>query len=397
MFSSTYLDTIISMILVYALLSVVVSLLLETWNKFMKHRGAFLQQAIFRLLDDPLNHNLGYLIYQHPMINRQRNSGNSYPKYISGVTFSKALIDTIAEYSSDIRYVVKKGRYEKEVMSDPNLTLAERFCKGVENMKDSEMKIFYKSFIHGCTTEKKLDLKQLSLDLAAWYDDYMEGITGEYKSSNRRKLIILGLAVAFMLNVDTFHLAHMFYNNKSLRESVVKNATEVATVLQDSAYLRDSENYSLVLRVLADSTISKKDTNTINYLSQLQKQLSDKKLMDSAYSQQMDSIFDIFNAWEIPLGYNKYDAPFSWFNKQEGSLKGKGINAVQNKSIAYHEKRNQLSLSSFIRWFLGVFITGIALGFGAPFWFEVLVKFINLRSAGTKPFTALTKKTSGNS
>jgi hypothetical protein len=396
MFSSPYLDTIISMILVYALLSIVVSILLEAWNKFMKHRGAFLQKAIFRLLDDPLNYNLGYLIYQHPMINKQRNTGNSYPNYISGTTFSKALVDTIAEYAADIRYVLRDGKYVKEIQTDPEANLAKRFIDGVEKMNDSEMKIFYRSFIHSCNKGGSLDLKELTLELAGWYDDYMEGITGEYKASNRRKLVILGLIVAFILNVDTFHLAHMFYNNKSLRESVVKEATAISGAVQDTAGANTRDSYTRILAILADSSLTKQDSGTFNLISRMQHQLTENQLLDSIQSEEMNRVFEAFNAWDIPLGYNSHDAPVSWFRQKE-SLKGKGINPLQNAAINYHEKRNHFTAVSFIKWLIGVVITGIALGFGAPFWFEVLVKFINLRSTGTKPLTSGTKKAISNS
>jgi hypothetical protein len=34
---------------------------------------------------------------------------------------------------------------------------------------------------------------------------------------------------------------------------------------------------------------------------------------------------------------------------------------------------------------LGLFVTGLALSFGAPFWFDTLSKFMNVRAAGVKP------------
>ena len=82
MLDNPYIDTIISLVLVYALLSILVSTLLETWNRRTKERGVFLQKVIFRLLDDPLNKNYGYLIYQHPIINKMRRDGNSFTHYI---------------------------------------------------------------------------------------------------------------------------------------------------------------------------------------------------------------------------------------------------------------------------------------------------------------------------
>jgi hypothetical protein len=33
----------------------------------------------------------------------------------------------------------------------------------------------------------------------------------------------------------------------------------------------------------------------------------------------------------------------------------------------------------------GLLMTGLALSLGAPFWFDVLTRFVNVRSAGTKP------------
>jgi hypothetical protein len=34
---------------------------------------------------------------------------------------------------------------------------------------------------------------------------------------------------------------------------------------------------------------------------------------------------------------------------------------------------------------LGWFVTGLALSLGAPFWFDLLGKFMNIRGAGPKP------------
>lgn len=95
MLDNPYVDTIISLVLVYALLSILVSILLESWNRRVKERGVFLQKVIFRLLDDPLNKNYGYLIYQHPIINKMRRDEHSYPHYIPSEGFANALIDTL--------------------------------------------------------------------------------------------------------------------------------------------------------------------------------------------------------------------------------------------------------------------------------------------------------------
>jgi hypothetical protein len=40
----------------------------------------------------------------------------------------------------------------------------------------------------------------------------------------------------------------------------------------------------------------------------------------------------------------------------------------------------------------GLLFTGLALAFGAPFWFDMLSKLVRLRASGEKPLTAEQKK-----
>jgi hypothetical protein len=43
------------------------------------------------------------------------------------------------------------------------------------------------------------------------------------------------------------------------------------------------------------------------------------------------------------------------------------------------------NLTGWLTKLLGLIITGAAAAQGAPFWFEILTKFINVRGTGTKP------------
>jgi hypothetical protein len=396
MFSSPYFDTIICMMLVYALLGILVSILLEIWNQFIKQRGAFLQKTIFRLLDDPLNLNLGYLIYQHPAINRQRKDGNSYPYYISAETFSNALIDTIAEQDEEIRFKLNgEGKYEK-VKADNHKPLGQKFKDAVHKMKDSDMKMLFIGIIDRSITNETTDYVKLRAEISQWYNDYMDRVSGEYKTLNRPKLLFLGLFVAFTLNVDTLHLAQTFYQNKGLRDSVMSDAQQVAEIYNEQGSATENERYDKILTYLAASDKGQSDLDSV-FLNKIWIEMQKSDSIDSLQKLRMNQVFATFSRWEIPLGYNRKDAPLSWFSSDSTSIRGLGINPVQNASIEYHERRNNFSPASFLKWFVGLLITGIALGFGAPFWFEILVKFINIRNAGAKPVKAIAKNISSNS
>lgn len=391
MINSPYLDTIICLVLVYALLGTLVSILVEVWNQFIKQRGVFLQKSIFRLLDDPLNVNLGYLIYQHPTINRMRKDNNSYPYYISDEIFSNALIETIAYSASKVFYKEENGHYKKEYEMLPAAPLAERFTKGVEIMEDSEMKTLYLNIISRNSAQGALDMAALKKEICTWYNDYMERVTGQYKTLNRPKMIGIGLLVAFILNVDTINITKTFYENKELRDQVVNEAAEVSKVYNNAQNETLEKRYDKVLALLVDST--KKNDSVANVMMvNLTKALKDQKLVNDTQIERANQVALIMQRWQIPLGYNHNDAPLSWFNKSRINITNAGINPMQNAIINYHEQRNTWSGWNLFKWLVGVCVTGIALGYGAPFWFQVLTKFINIRSAGIKPDTKNDKK-----
>jgi hypothetical protein len=45
------------------------------------------------------------------------------------------------------------------------------------------------------------------------------------------------------------------------------------------------------------------------------------------------------------------------------------------------------TFANVVIYLLGIAITAGSLSFGAPFWFDLLVKFVNIRRAGSKPST----------
>ena len=328
MINSPYLDTIICLILVYALLGTLVSILVEAWNQFIKQRGAFLQKSILRMLEDPLNVNLGYLIYQHPTINRMRKDNNSYPYYISDEIFSNALIETIANSACKVFYVEENGQYKKSYEIAPTAALAERFAKGVKDMNDSEMKTMFINMISRHTNQDVLDMASLKKEMHTWYNDYMERVSGQYKNLNRPKMIGIGLLVAFVLNVDTINITKTFYENKELRDQVVNEAAEVTKTYNNAQNETLEKRYDKVLEVLTDST--KKNDSVANVMmNTLIKKMEEQKLLHQQQINQANEVALIMQRWQIPLGYNWNDVPLSWFNKNRISIINKGASPTR--------------------------------------------------------------------
>jgi len=167
--------------------------------------------------------------------------------------------------------------------------------------------------------------------LARWYDQTMERVSGRYARKAKTWLFIIGVGLAAWLNADTWRLMQTFAREPALRRA--------------AANLAESTHQQLALAVTsADTTV--------------RREARDKSI--ALLRQQLDS-----TAVVIPLGWAPANRPFTACNNSFGCKFGRGLLFA-----------------------LGIVLTGVAVSFGAPFWFDVLSKVSNVRAAGRKPEVA---------
>lgn len=345
------LDTIISLTLIYAMLSILVSVLLEWWNHRQKTRAKFLKQAVFQLLDDPLNVNFGEIFYNHFLIDGLKfREGKRPPQYISSKLFAEVLIDIMANrklhdhpieltgFSDDTgkEFRLQDGVKDDEVMN--------RFAFALEELNPSPLTDTLRSFWQKSNGQYD-GLKEL---LSNWFDDYMDRVSGWYKTKQRTKLLVFGFSVAIALNVDSLHLLKVISTDDALRSRLISQAEKAAAEYEQQ---HDPS----------------KGTNVEG--------LTDEELKHKA-----DSILAIANELDLPIGWNENEAPWSWFKPKTATTI-----LTSNGLLVYLNKRNRGETWFVFLYFVGIAISGFSLSFGAPFWFETLVKLINIRRAGKKP------------
>lgn len=317
---SKILEILIALALFYFLFSTLVSLLFEWYSYKTQKRGRFLYETIFKLLNDPVNKSYGASLYSHFSIDQLKKNRDSYPQYISSEMFADALIDIIGSQSEIIQFTnvfdsdesknLIKVEMEEIRFQDPY----ERFQKGLDQMNYSPLKSYLRALYE--KTENYPDLKRA---ISKWFDDYMERVSGWYKTKTKRSLFIISLLVCFALNVDSITL--------------IKK-------------LNIDEKYRKDLVLIAEKKVIEKIETPKSDFSDVKENIEDaKKILDEI---QNDS---------LPIGYN------SDFLKSE------------DKKVC----------PVFLWWVFGIIISAFALSFGAPFWFEVMVKAINIRRAGIKP------------
>ena len=218
-----------------------------------------------------------------------------HPSYLSAGTFVNAIIGCLTGTS------VAQG--EKTPTFDDIKAVIEKLP--ASNIKSALL-------VHLVTAEG--NFTAFRQEVAAWFDDSMERLSGAYKRHLKLLSIIMGCTIAVIVNADTFSVGFALWSTPSLRDQMVTVANE--TVKKG---LPTTENPS-------PTDVAKAFGNANAALRPM-----------------------------LPIGWPvtpAADVNLWWF---------------------------------WLTKVLGWLVTGLALSLGAPFWFDLLGKFMNIRGTGPKP------------
>lgn len=177
------------------------------------------------------------------------------------------------------------------------------------------------------------DLNTFKSQIEKWFDDTMDRVSGVYKRWSQLFLLLIGLVLAISLNVDTIRIFSTLAHDNDVRQILADSAVQAAKV--------DPKTWT--------------------------------------EEQAIKAVTDL----PIPLG---------WTSCQKGSYSStpppvvrglpqcSGVFAIGSTILA-SERTAWSALSVLAGWV----ITAIAISFGAPFWFDLLNQFVNIRAAGPKP------------
>ena len=177
------------------------------------------------------------------------------------------------------------------------------------------------------------DIDQFKMSVQGWYNELMERASGWYKKHIQLVTFLFGLVIAVALNADTFSIYERLSNNSSARQDVVRMATD---------FVNKSEAQAL-----------QPSTTPANAQDITQK--IDKLLKD-----------DIEEARNpLGLGWRSYREDFAYLDQD---------------------------IWDWLQRVLGWLVTALAISLGAPFWFDLLRKFVRVSGSGNLPAGSNTTK-----
>lgn len=195
------------------------------------------------------------------------------------------------------------------------------------------------------TAQGESNVAKARRNVEKWFDDSMDRTSGVFKRYSQSMALIIGLIIALVLNVDTINLTLYLWREPSVRQVLAANA----------------ENFQLPREQLVANP-----------------------------EQTMQEFRDQFVGLNLPIGWvikesgpeakAIYDTTCQLFPSIDQTF---GIPIFASEyCIAPPRSNNQTNIALKI---FGILITAMAARQGAPFWFDLLKRLVNVRSTGPNP------------
>ncbi len=201
MFGSNILDVVIGLAFTFFLLSIVASAAQEAVSQAVSWRAKTLKSGISKLLDDPTLTGLAGQVYAHPLV-----SALGTPSYLKSTRFADSLIESLST---------------AEAASQTTITTV---IEGIDALPPGAAKTQLQLLVR----QGGADLEELRNTVATWFDDGMDRLSGSYKRNTQKVLLVLGILMALLFNVDALAMAQTLANNPAIRNAIVASAATVS-------------------------------------------------------------------------------------------------------------------------------------------------------------------------
>jgi hypothetical protein len=244
-------------------------------------------------------------------------------------------------------------------------------------------------------------LEKAKKHIGDWFDAGMGRVTGWYKRWSQLVLILVGLGVAFFLGVDCIAIAKRLWTDPVVREQVAQAAEEFVDRNQEDPRLTGRQTPAN-----AAPTATPPQASDVSLTSDVDSDLTaDTPLTSDAPetppaeaetpAEENQEVAETETAEELAKEKIKEIRVFQT-QLEALSLPLFPMTALREEYKSKHTGAER-SLPRMFGWWLwhhllGFVLTSFAASLGAPFWFDLLNRFVNLRNTGKKPEEAPAKR-----
>ena len=207
-------DVALGLILLYSTLSLVASVVKEWFSSVFALRAKNLQEGIQTLIGEAHAARL----YGHPLISTLAKE-KKLPSYIGSGTFASVLVDLLTHDENGKSVVAGNGKASAlvdKVSADPVLGPALRA-------------------LSNAGAETVVDLRR---EIAAWFDEGMNRVSGWYRRQAQLIIFVIGAAVAVAANASTVHVVRDLWEDDALRYALAQQAVAAVSDVETADSLR---------------------------------------------------------------------------------------------------------------------------------------------------------------
>jgi len=278
--------------------------------------------------------------YSHPLIKSLGRPGE-HPSYVPSKTFALTVLDILSKGQA------ATGTAEQRLA---------QIKVSIDNLPNSDVKKSLQALLmNGSDSVEKVEAK-----LEGWFNDSMDRVSGWYKNRVQVWTVVIASVVTILVNADTIQIAQKLMVNPALREKIVEEArtpngpnagpTGQTLTAQQKADLSSLTGWTNEFRTFhrldacADQSLRGAGLTEAECRAESYEQVKVNPKLAAAWNS------DAFPGMHL---LSVVAFPWLW--------------AVVPDHI------------------VGWILTAIAASLGAPFWFDTLNKFMNVRAAGTSP------------
>jgi hypothetical protein len=433
------LDVAIGLAFVYLLLALVCTAVNEWIASIFRLRAKTLRRAVERLVDAPSDEGSGdaagrprstsrlsHQVLHHPLI-RSISDHRGMPAYIPSKRFAAALTDAIQ--ASDENRAVDGGGARPAAPQPGNVG------KDIEHVR-SQLKA-----IDSVSAAEPKTVADASPIIEDWYNEAMERASGWYKRQLQWITLAVAAVITILANADTLVAARILWHDPSARAAVVAQAQErvkrprpaesgvigVARYQDDNMPVADAGGAE-VKPVAPPARGSAPGSGgavaspptTATETERVSEDDDERDRDEPAASSDAGLTDDEKAALAQLIGWSR---EFKAINREVCAARQQEINDLCRTGSAASDACQKaldraiadgacvhggagleptdtfagrralvpLALAHFPGWLL----TAVAVSLGAPFWFDTLQRFMNIRGGGKKPDDDATKDAAG--
>jgi hypothetical protein len=440
LFGSTMVEVAIGVVFVYLLVSLLCSAFSELIEAFLQYRSSDLKYGIEKLLH---NKNLADALLDHPLIKPLGEKPSYIPARTFSLALWN-LATTEAGRRRVAQAAAKSAGDDKAAAKVPapgavdpaQITVADDVTDAVKGVQAAaadasetaagvvqDLKVIkqlvselpedqfgnIKLSLLSLMDEAGDDINKARANIEGWYDDAMDRVSGWYKRRTHKMLIVIGLLAAALLNIDTINITKALLYNDTLRTSVADAAaiyvkehptptpspatSPTPTTTPTPTSTRPTPT-TTPTRPTPTGTATPVATATPGATPAATPLASPTPTADASKQAEdaLGKIRDVRGELDklgLPIGWvleptePKEDAFENPETKKTDEKKFSDAKAKYNKEKADYPSDPRRFPDRPYDWILkvlGIFITGLAVSQGAPFWFDLLNKFMVIRS-----------------